>query len=230
MTYKDTLRKSAALLLPLAMVAGLSACDDNDNIVAPAPTPTPTPAPTSYDAQACVEQEVAPGLTVADLVVPDTLTLNLATDSGFPNGRLLSDPVIDVTLAVILLDLTQQTPTDFVGAGLNPEGNDADFRTSFPYLAAAQGSPPSSATTATSFNFRTNGLDDYDVIERMGMPAVSTALISTDTKVAYNEAMPADDIEGDFVGDIVANLSDIATALEDDLSGMGLETCATPVS
>lgn len=39
------------------------------------------------------------------LIVPDTLKINTAMAAGFPNGRKLPDPVIDVTLAVILLDL-----------------------------------------------------------------------------------------------------------------------------
>jgi len=140
---------------------------------------------------------------------------------------LLSDPVIDVTLAVLLLDLSQEDATAFVGA-LNPTENDLAFRTSFPYLAAPHGTPASGVTTATTFNFRTTALEDYDTVDRMGMPAVSTALIGTDTKVAYNDATPTDDINGDFVPEIVANLSAIATALNDDLTGLNFTPCATP--
>lgn len=72
----------------------------------------------------------------APLVVPDTLKLDLSAGAGFPNGRLLSDPVIDVTLAVVLLDLSVdgQTPVSLVGA-LNPSANDKEFRTEFPYVA-----------------------------------------------------------------------------------------------
>jgi len=70
--------------------------------------------------------------------VPDTLKLDLGALPGFPNGRLLSDPVIDVTLAVILLDLgvDGQEATSLVGV-LNPSANDVPFEMTFPYLAPA---------------------------------------------------------------------------------------------
>ena len=70
----------------------------------------------------------------APLVLPDTLKLGLDQPAGFPNGRGLADPAIDVTLAVILLDLNVHGPTDLVGA-LNPSANDVPFLTDFPYLA-----------------------------------------------------------------------------------------------
>ncbi|PRQ02398.1 hypothetical protein ENSA5_23250 [Enhygromyxa salina] len=74
----------------------------------------------------------------APLVVPDTIKLDLNSPTGFPNGRALTDPVIDVTLAVVLLDLTidGQDATSLVGA-LNPTANDLPFETAFPYLAPA---------------------------------------------------------------------------------------------
>ncbi|HVI02707.1 MAG TPA: DUF4331 family protein [Enhygromyxa sp.] len=90
---------------------------------------------------------VAAGLTpcvVADclaqagpLVVPDTLALTIGDTSGFPNGRQLADPVIDVTLAVVLLDLTApgQTATTFAELPINPAANDVEFSTEFPWLA-----------------------------------------------------------------------------------------------
>ena len=71
----------------------------------------------------------------APLVLPDTLAVDLTAESGFPNGRLLEDPVIDVTLAVVLLDLSVHSPGTFVGL-LNPPANDVAFQAGFPYLAA----------------------------------------------------------------------------------------------
>ena len=68
------------------------------------------------------------------LVIPDTLKLNLGQPAGFPNGRALTDPVMDVTLAVVLLDLSVHTAVDLVG--VNPTANDMPFLGSFPYLAA----------------------------------------------------------------------------------------------
>lgn len=72
------------------------------------------------------------------LILPDTLKINTNEASGFPNGRGLEAPVIDVTLAVALLELTGEsaphTAVDLVGV-LNPSANDKAFATTFPYLA-----------------------------------------------------------------------------------------------
>jgi len=72
------------------------------------------------------------------LIIPDTIKLDTSAAAGFPNGRLLSDPVIDVTLAVALLELTGEpaphTAVDLVGV-LNPPANDAEFSAEFPFLA-----------------------------------------------------------------------------------------------
>ncbi|MFO0684874.1 MAG: DUF4331 family protein [Sandaracinus sp.] len=53
----------------------------------------------------CVAQTYGANHPVVSLVVPDTLTIDPTHASGFPNGRRLDDPVIDVTLAVLLLDI-----------------------------------------------------------------------------------------------------------------------------
>ena len=72
---------------------------------------------------------------VAPLVIPDTLKIDLSSPPGFPNGRGLADPVIDITLAVVLLDL-QTEPVDLFVGVLNPSANDVAFQSGFPYLAA----------------------------------------------------------------------------------------------
>jgi len=88
----------------------------------------------------CLGQEVAPGVSVVSLVLPDTLSINGASASGFPNGRRLQDPVMDVTLAIILLDLTIHEATALVGV-LNPTTNDLGvegaFLNAFPFLHPA---------------------------------------------------------------------------------------------
>lgn len=71
----------------------------------------------------------------APLVVPDTLQIDTTATAGFPNGRGLEDPVIDVTLAVVLLDLSVHGADSLVG--VNPTANDVAFESSFPYLAPA---------------------------------------------------------------------------------------------
>jgi hypothetical protein len=79
----------------------------------------------------CVLVQAAP------LVIPDTLKLDLEAPSGFPNGRTLPDPVIDITLAVLLLDLSVpgQTAGTFAGVPINPPANDVEYMDEFPYLA-----------------------------------------------------------------------------------------------
>lgn len=83
------------------------------------------------DAGDCVGQ-------AAPLVVPDTIKIDVTRTSGFPNGRRLTDPVIDITLAVVLLDLGAegQTAATLAGLPLNPPANDKAFSGEFPYLAA----------------------------------------------------------------------------------------------
>jgi len=73
----------------------------------------------------------------APLVVPDTIKIDLTGTPGFPNGRLPADPVIDVTLAVVLLDLTVmgQDALTLAGLPLNPPLNDVEFSPDFPYFA-----------------------------------------------------------------------------------------------
>jgi hypothetical protein len=71
----------------------------------------------------------------APLVVPDTIKIRIGDPAGFPNGRLPSDPVIDVTLAVILLDLSVDGQDATTLVGLNPTANDVDFLEAFPYFA-----------------------------------------------------------------------------------------------
>jgi len=60
----------------------------------------------------------------------------------------------------------------------------------------------------------------------MGMPAVSTALIPSERKIAYNDASPADDAAGDFVPDLSSTLQSLTEALADDLVAAGLNPCA----
>lgn len=71
----------------------------------------------------------------APLVVPDTLKINVGETSGFPNGRRLDNPVIDLTLAVIMLDLALHPVDSFANIPLNPPANDKEFLADFPYLA-----------------------------------------------------------------------------------------------
>lgn len=102
-----------------------------DDIVASNLTPCSTAA---FNSDRCFNQEVAPGVAVLNLILPDTLLVDPTAPAGFPNGRRLQDPVMDVTLAILLLDLTQHPANQLVGV-LNPTANDLPFLDEFPYLA-----------------------------------------------------------------------------------------------
>ena len=235
------LRRSTLAAAPLALALTLAACggDDNDNTPpvtvptptptvtpTPSPTPTATPTPTSRSVTACLNQ-IIPGTTFTPttLVLPDTLKLNLSQPAGFPNGRQFLDPVIDVTLAVLLLDLTRHSPATLANLPLNPRA-DSTLVNSFPFLGLANGGQPQ-AGTATAFNFRTDPASAYVRVDRMGQPAVATALIPSSRKEAYNDANPSDDVAETFVPDIVQQLTGLHNALADDLLGAGLTPCSS---
>ena len=233
--------KSAIITTQLTLVTVLAGCSDTNSNTAPpvslpgsgptpAPAPAPSPTPTGFNVQRCLDQVIpgTDGTSVAGAVIPDTLTLNLAAASGFPNGRRLQDPVIDVTLAVIFLDLATHSPGLFAGLPLNPGANDVPNRTVFPYLAPPQGSPPLSGTAGINFNFNNGPVGAFARVDRMGMPAVSTALIGSSRKNSYNDADPSADVNGDFVPDLVGQLTGLTNALADDLTGLGLTPCAVP--
>ena len=233
------LRRSLLVATPLALALLLPACSGGNSsnqpppvavvpapTPAPSPTPTPTPSPTSRDVSACLSQVIpgTGGATPASLVIPDTVKLNFGLASGFPNGRQLNDPVIDITLAVLLLDMTKHSPALLAGLPLNPPA-DSTLLTTFPYFAPANGGQPS-AGTGTAFNFRTDPASGYVRVDRMGQPAVATALIGTATKNTYNDANPSDDVANTFVPEIVAQLTLLHNGLADDLIALGLTPCS----
>lgn len=249
-------KRALALATPLALALTMTACDDSNNDTmattpapppAPAPTPAPTPTPTptgmtgTVDVSQCLTQEVGPGTTVADLIIPDTLTLNFGAPAGFPNGRRVGDPVANVTEAVILLDLTattangaQQTALTFQQVPVDVPANDVAYASGntmmaggYPWLGAAQGTPPRAASTGTSFNFRSQPDTSYVRVDRMGMPAVATALIGSDMKLAYNDASPSDDAAARFAGELTSELTKIHAGLRDDLIALGFVPCST---
>lgn len=243
MIFANKKRLRAVAMAPafvaLAMLPGCFGDDDdddNDVIVAPTPSPTPTPTPTptpssaSFDVGPCLQQEIpgTGGFTVADAVIPDTLTINVNAPAGFPNGRLLPDPVVDVTLAVIFLDLTQHSALTFANLPLNPPSNDVGFQDGFPFLAPPQGSPPIASSSGTNFTFRTDSPPAYARVDRMGMPAVATVLIGSDQKIPYNDASPQIDATGEFVPELSEQLTGLTEALADDLTNAGLTPCAVP--
>jgi hypothetical protein len=223
----------ARLIVALGAPLVLSACVSGGS---PPATPTPTPAPSatvtpiSYNVENCFTQTIpgTGGQTLRGLIVPDTLKLDLTRPALFPNGRKLEDPVIDITLAALFLDftVTGQSPMTFANLPLNPPGNDKPFSSTFPFLASPQGSPQLAATTGTSFDFRTDPDSAYTNVDRMGMPAVATALVGSSTKLAYNDATPSADAAGQFAADETLQLTHLTDAIGDDLTSLGLKLCA----
>lgn len=195
----------------------------------PTPTPTPPPGPVSYDVEPCLVQVVRPGLTVAILYVPDTLKVDFSRPSRFPNGRHLRDPVIDFTLAMLFADLTRHPISVLHDIPLGPPQGDRAFRSVFPYLATPNGNPPITSGGAAPYDFRTDDASLYTRVDRMGMPAVATALISgNDDKNAYNDDSPSVDSEFKWVPEIQSSLKSLTDALAEDFEERGITLCARP--
>jgi hypothetical protein len=81
---------------------------------------------------ATVDQTVA---QAGPVIVPDTIKYDPSLPTAYPNGRRLEDPVVDITLAAVLLDLQVHPLSLFAGLPLNPPANDVPFGKEFPYLA-----------------------------------------------------------------------------------------------
>jgi hypothetical protein len=102
------------------------------------------------------------------------------------------------------------------------------------------GATDTGATTTgdpTAFEFRDDPPDAYTQIDRMGLPAINTALNIAGDKDAYNASNPADDIAGMWddeafdslsilhEGDVQGGNPDPAFGLDDDLIGAGFNVC-----
>jgi hypothetical protein len=147
------LRRAAMLFAtPLALTAVLAACGDSGSgsqVVVPAPlpsgtgtaTPTPTATAVSYNVDNCFTQTVqgqtGVTATLQSQIIPDTLKLDITRSTRFPNGRHPADPVVDILLAELFLDMTVtgQGPNTFANIPLNPPTNDKPFSLTFPFLA-----------------------------------------------------------------------------------------------
>lgn len=109
--------------------------DDLDNLgLARCSTGTPGEITTADQISACID-------VAAPVVIPDVVTLDTGSPSGWPNGRLPDDPVVDRVLAAVLLDLSPASGQGldlFADLPLNPPGNDArpddPSPSNFPYL------------------------------------------------------------------------------------------------
>lgn len=192
--------------------------------------------PTALNVDPCFSQEVAPGITVESLLTRDTLRLDLSKEPGFPNGRRLQDPVIDIGLAYLFIDLRVHRIDDVAKLAVNPAAN-ADvlgangaplsFLTSFPYVLPAHGGTKPEGT-GSNFNFRTNPASDFEVIDAMGNPAVATVLVSGNVQPAFNNNTPAEYAAGGgkYLSNFKQTLGGLATLLKDDFEKLQFTTCA----
>jgi hypothetical protein len=218
------------VLALLPFLLALAACGGGDSGTQTATIPSTAPPGAPLNVQPCLDQPVGPGLrSVANLVVPDTIKLDFTKPSGFPNGRRLTDSVIDTELAWVFLDLTKYPASVLASRPLGPQANDVPFRSDFPYLAPPQGNPPP-APAGANFNFRTDPPSAYVQVDRMGMPAISTVLIGSAAKSSYNDDSPSVDGTRKYVNEITATLGVLANALADDWQRLGLAVCAKPVA
>ena len=220
-------RKLFALAAPFLLAAcGGGGGDD----AAPAPTPAPPPpAAASYNVQTCLDQVIRPGMTLANVVVPDTIKLDLSQPTSFPNGRHITDSAIDRTVAMLFMDVPRQGIDVLARLPLGPQANDVPFRTAFPYLAPPNGVqyPPGQGS---NFAFRTDPPSAYVQVDRMANPAVATVVIGTSQKNPYNDDSPAVDGTRKYVTEITTTLTGLTNALADDFTARGLHLCARPAT
>lgn len=210
------------------------------------PTPTPTASTstsstssggvTGLSVEKCFSQEVEPGVTVQSLLTRDTLRLDLTKPGGFPNGRRLQDPVIDLTLAYLFTDLSKNSIDALAKLAINPAsnadnfdaaGNVIGFSDGFPFVNQAHG-PIKPEGTGSNFDFRANTATDYEVIDAMGNPAVATILVPGDLQAKFNQNTPADYAAngGKYLSDLKNDLTGLATFLKDDFNKLSFTTCA----
>ncbi|BEV00615.1 hypothetical protein [Novosphingobium olei] len=237
------IRAAALFAAPLALILTLAACGDDgagSTVVVPAPLPsttsTPTATPTAteiaYDVSPCFTQTIqgqtGATATLKGIIIPDTLKLDLTRATRWPNGRHPSDPVVDLLLATLFLDMSAsgQGPNTLANIPLDPPSNDKPFSLTFPFLATPNGSPQVASGTGSGFNFRTDADSAYVNVDRMGNPAVATALIRSPKKVEYNDDNPATDETDKYFAEEKADLGELFHLIGDDLVGLGLKICA----
>lgn len=196
----------------------------------PVPTGTPTQSPTNYNVLPCLQQVIPGyGITVAQMLQPDTVKVYPGQPLGYPNGRRPGDAVVDITLAMAFVDLTQRPLGILAAVPINPGGNDNNvpYQTDFPYFGAPQGNGQSlTDRSGTTFNFRTDPDEAYTRVDRMGLAAIATVLIGSPLKNAYNDASPAEDLRGDYTPDEIEQLRRLTVGLADDFLARNVPICA----
>ena len=68
----------------------------------------------------------------------------------------------------------------------------------------------------------------YTSVDRMGNPAIATALIGTSQKNIYNDVTPTQDAAGQFITEERNLLNGLYSNIADDLVNIGLRLCGRP--
>lgn len=226
----DRSKKLAVVAAPALFVLALAGCGGDDILDSVNQPPPPLSQATVQSVTPCLDQVVpgTGGRTLVDLIVPDTITVDLDAPSVFPNGRRLQDPVIDFTLAMALLDMDVHSPQTFINIPINPPTNDRPFRTEFPFLALPQGTPEiSGSDTATQFDFVDAPVENFVRVDRTGMPAISPALIGVPVRNNYNDAGPGEDDAFVFANELTTQLTTLTQVLLDEFEELDLTPCAS---
>lgn len=119
--------------------AGFQTCSMGDGGVEPTEASIldfleAVPCTTQKYTRVLPDGQVVGGLRVVDIITPDFVVVDVDEPGGFPNGRVPSDQVTDLILAMGMVDLTTTSPDQ---VQLNPPFNDVPFPDSFPWLAPA---------------------------------------------------------------------------------------------
>jgi hypothetical protein len=85
-------------------------------------------------------------MSIPPAASPNRLGVLAGDNAGFPNGRRLTDDIIDVSLRVVEGALTGSKNT--LGDGV--DANEVPFQTSFPYMALPHAGPAASQVAATT--------------------------------------------------------------------------------
>jgi len=86
-------------------------------------------------------------------------------------------------------------------------------------VLAGCGKSSSGSSPSTAYVFSSTPAGGYTQIDRVGMPAVNTAVITS--KDAYNASTPSDDASGLYVGQITTDVANLHTTLDASISGAG---------
>ncbi len=98
-------------------------------------------------------------MSIPPSATPNRLGVLAADNAGFPNGRRLTDDVIDIELRVVEGALTGSKNT--LGDGV--DANDVPFQTSFPYLALPHAGPATSSVGSTTTVKKVNNAGAWPV-------------------------------------------------------------------